>query len=149
RSWSRTPLRIDAVGQTPGATTARRHYQRRDSRAAKSWPAWQTAGGKYKRMLAWVPAFAGMTLASGNALKVSWSGADAPREGRKTLRHQFHGEQAVGVGGAGQGDLAARNLAEAEAAVVGLVADQDDEADAGGAGGLQRLADQPAPEAAV
>ena len=54
-----------------------------------------------------------------------------------------------GLAGPGSTIWPRRHALEAEAGVVGLVADQDHDGDAGGARVLKRLADQPAPVALV
>ena len=62
------------------------------------------------------------------------------RKSAERTRYQLGRQQPAGIDRARQRDLAERDAAEAEFAVVGLVADQHDQGDAGAARVLQRVA---------
>ncbi len=81
-------------------------------------------------------------------LRSAIRGDEAGKSGERA-RGQLRGEQPIRIDWARQRDLAARNGAEAEPGVVGLIADQYDQGDAGAARGLERSGDEPAAVALV
>ena len=87
-----------------------------------------------------------MFVSSGHLRPACLQGAGVVLQGAGP---QLHREHAVGIDGAWEGDQAARDAAEAEAGVVGLIAHQHDEGDAGGAGVRKGAGRQPAAVAPV